>query len=148
MGDNSDIGWQTYTFSEDSNLFFLRRKRQGNLYKIEMVLNGTEEDCKKYKVEISINNGQTGEPAFKSIYTPRPISMEKWGKFYLGVPEEVMANVWQHDVEGMKFKIYIHVGITKNLGQGRGLSRDHLYQHSQLCFFRGFYPITRGQFVG
>ena len=57
-------------------------------------MEGSEEDCKKTKVQIDIRDS-TNQPVFTFTTHPRPLSMDPWGDFGLLVPEASLAKIGQ-----------------------------------------------------
>jgi len=92
--DVGDLDWRAQSFEEGNKLYFLRVRRAKTLYKMEVLMKGTEEECSGYKAEVSVLDNDDHE-VFRSYYHPRPIGMEEWGNFYLIVGEDSLSKVWR-----------------------------------------------------
>ena len=56
---------------EQGFVFFVRLSRKGGDFKIDVVMKGSKEDCKKFTVEVAILDSVSGKSMFKAIFQPR-----------------------------------------------------------------------------
>ena len=89
--------WKSVMYRADSvGVFFLRPSRENKVISLEVVMLGTQEECKKYIIVVSIKNLDTKEEAFQSHFTPRPISgTNVTSRFCLTFKQDSLSNVWK-----------------------------------------------------
>ena len=95
-------------------VFYFKSERvAGGMHRFELVTEGTEEECKKTKVQIDVRDS-TNQPLLTLTTHPRPLSMDSWGDFGLWIPETSLAKIGQQDVAqpiGQPNVTYYKVGI-------------------------------------
>ena len=94
---NTTIGllWQTTVLELKNFNFFFKLRRFSNNYQLEVVMNGTENDCRLFNTEISILDYDSGEAVIKMCFQPRPMDTDNWGKFCMLVSQEAMEKIWK-----------------------------------------------------
>ena len=88
--------------------YFKSESIAGGIHRFEIVTEGSEEECKKIKVQIDIRDS-TNQPLFTFTTHPRPLSMDPWGDFGLLVPGASLAKIGQQSPTPNGF--YYKVGI-------------------------------------
>ena len=64
--------WKTAIFQlEQGVAFFVRMSKEKDIYKIDVVMNGSKEDCKEFTVEASILDAAAWKSTFKATFQPR-----------------------------------------------------------------------------
>jgi hypothetical protein len=97
----------------DSRLFFVQvSKLLGDLYRMEVVMVGSQEDCNKYNAEISVLDTNL-HPTFKFSHHPRPISLQKWGDLALTIGEQALLKICEHCEDDGRFKFIVKVVINR-----------------------------------
>ncbi len=78
-------------------------RRLNKEYSVEVVMLGSQEECKRFNVEISILDSSA-----KQVF---PINQDEWGDFSLTVKEPALAKIWKHDSENKEyvFKVKVHI---------------------------------------
>ena len=70
--DGSCVKWKTDILElEQGFVFFVRLSRKGGDFKIDVVMKGSKEDCKEFKVKASILDAVSGKSMFKATFQPR-----------------------------------------------------------------------------
>ena len=85
-------------------------RRFSNNYQLEVVMNGTENDCHLFT---TILDSDSEETVIKMCFQPRPIDTKNWGKFCMLVSQEAMARIWKPQ-ENLRnyFKVSVKIKFT------------------------------------
>ena len=87
LGSEEVGSWQTKVLkSEEGWFFFVNSTRKAGVYKVDVVMNGSQDDCEDFMVEASILNAEKGKPVFKSSFQPRPLSDQNEAIYCLSAP--------------------------------------------------------------
>ena len=111
LGKTFELTWPTSQREYDSRLFFLKMRKLSNIYSVEMVMHGSQEDCVKYNAEISILDSSS-KVVFRSSYHPNPINTEQWGDVGLCVPEKALAKIWRYNAQTKQYEFNLSVDIS------------------------------------
>ena len=105
--------WQTTVLQLKNFNFFFKMRRLSNNYQFEVVMNGTENDCRLFNTEMCILDYDSGEAVIKMSFQPRPIDEDNWGTFCMLVSQQAMARIWkpQEDLRNY-FKVAAKVKFT------------------------------------
>ena len=95
-GDNLVL-WPTKIMSAHGRKFFLRTKRENHYHSSEIVMLGSADKCKGFLASATVLDKDLKVFA-KNIFRPRPISLEKWGKMGLVLPEDILSSIWTPDL--------------------------------------------------
>ena len=98
--------FKTAIVKAHGKVFFCKMKKDEDLFFWEMVMLGSEEECKGYRATLTIleNNDQVFAMAG---FRPRPISQMGWAKMGLYVPKTNLA--WSETENFYTFKMKISV---------------------------------------
>ena len=78
-------------------MFFVKTGMKEGIFKVDVVLKGSQEDCDGFMVEASIVNVETGNPVIKSSFQPRPlINHQDEDIICLLVTEKSLSKVWKN----------------------------------------------------
>ena len=114
VGKQIRLSWRTKILrSEEERFFFVKSTRTEGVYKVDVVMMGSQEDCKNYMVEASILNVDTKMPVFVSSFHPRPLTDQDESIFCLSVPERGLSKAWEYDKVGREYVILCSVRIVK-----------------------------------
>ena len=111
LGKSFELTWPTSRREYDSRLFFLKMRKLSNIYSVEMVMHGSQEDCVKYNAEISILDSSS-KVVFRSSYHPNPINTEQWGDVGLCVLEKALAKIWRYNLQTKQYEFNLSVDIS------------------------------------
>ena len=91
--------WQTRVFElkEGGRQFFVKSWKKEGIYKVDALMNGSQEDCEGFIVEASMVIPGTTKPVFKSSFQPRPLTDQNESIFCLSVPKECLDKVWKYE---------------------------------------------------
>ena len=92
------IGWTTDVIKSGGKTFFSRCKRQNFSHFFEVLMLGSEAECKEFLACVTILDGE-GQVFTRKEWRPRPISLEEWGLMGLVVPEKALSSIWRADEE-------------------------------------------------
>ena len=114
VGKQEKLSWRTKILrSEEERFFFVKSTRTEGVYKVDVVMMGSQEDCEDYMVEASILNVDTEMPVFLSSFHPRPPTDQNESIFCLSVPERGLSKAWKYDKVGRKYLILFSIRIVK-----------------------------------
>jgi len=107
------VTWKTTKIRllESGEMFFFRINKINNIFSMEVVMLGSEEECRQHKAEVSAVNPDTKEVVIKSIFNPRPISATNSEDLCLSVKQTSLSKFWRHDQEAKKYLVSICVQI-------------------------------------
>ena len=86
--------WQTKVLqSEDGWFFFVKSTRKAGVYKVDVVMNGSQDDCEDFmvKARVEARGGGKGKPVFKSSFQPRPLTDQNEAIYCLSAPEKGLS---------------------------------------------------------
>jgi len=112
LQDPSPITWGTMAGkSEAGKDFFFRMRRVNQIFSMEVVMLGNEEECEKAEVEIRIMNPETNKVFFKSMFNPRPITTTNSEEICLTVTQATLSKFWQHrqTTKDYRFKVSVRL---------------------------------------
>jgi len=92
--------------------FFVRPARRAGIFTVDVVMKGSEEECKDFMVEASILNVESRESVFKAIFQPRPLTGQNEAIFCLSVPERGISKAWKYEESE---KVYRVDFLVKNM---------------------------------
>lgn len=92
-GGDTVVTWRTRILSALGATFFLRTKRENHYHSVEVVMLGSEEECKGFLASVTVLD-KDGKVFTKNTSRPRPISLEKWGTMGLVLPEDTLSSIW------------------------------------------------------
>ena len=81
------FGWDTIVIVNMLGTFFVRAEKDNSLFTVEVVMQGTEEDCAKVNAEISVKDTSSGKSAFNCSNHPRPLGKDNMKEFCLSVTQ-------------------------------------------------------------
>ena len=87
------VRWPTQIMSALGATFFMRTKRENHHHSTEVVMLGSEEECKGFLASITVLDKDLKVFA-KNTFRPRPISLENWGTMGLVLSEDTLSSVW------------------------------------------------------
>ena len=96
-----------------SFFFFVRSARREGIFTVDVVMKGSEEECKDFMVEASILNVESGKSMFKATFEPRPLTDQNEAIFCLSVPESGVSKAWKYDESAKVYQIDFFVTIVK-----------------------------------
>jgi len=114
-------------YNNFGEVFCLRMNKTNNLYSMEVVMLGKEEECEQFTMEVAVMNPDTNTAAILARFKPRPIlATNDTGHFCLTFKQESLARVWKYDKErrSYKFKIVIKVVSTCEESPKKHLEAD------------------------
>ena len=92
MGRQNRYRYKTAVFeSGEGRLFFVNSTMKEGIYKVDVVMKGSLEDCEDFMVEASILNLEKGKPVFKSSFQPRPLTDQNEAIYCLSAPEKGLS---------------------------------------------------------
>ena len=84
------------------------------IFTVDVVMKGSEQECKDFMVEASILNVESGESMFKAIFQPRPLTDQNEAIFCLSVPERGISKGWKYEEsKKLKLKVYRFAFLVK-----------------------------------
>ena len=108
MGTIEFVTWPTKTILLHGKVFFVKTKRENQIYTFETMMLGNDEECKEYLSSITILD-KDGEIFTRNTSHPRPINMEEWGGMGLMLPENALSRVWTLKEEKPTYGIKISI---------------------------------------
>ena len=114
VGTQQRLKWPINILELEKGLFsFVRFTRKEGVYKVDVLMMGSQEACEDYMVEASILNAKTRKPVFKSSFQPRPLTDQNEPMFCLSAPERGFSKAWKYDKDAGKYYIVCSVKIVK-----------------------------------
>ena len=113
VGTQKRIIWPIKIIEMEEMFFFVRSAREVGVYKVDVLMTGSQEDCEDYMVEASILNAETRKPVFKSSFQPRPLTDQNEAIFCLSAPERGLSKAWKYDENWEGYAITCSVKIVK-----------------------------------
>jgi len=115
VGRWNELRYKTAVFEfEEGRLFFVKSTRKEGIYKVDVVMKGSQEDCEDFVAEASILNSETGKPVFKSSFQPRSLTDQNEAVFCLSVPVGALSKAWKYDENAREYLIDSSVKIVKS----------------------------------
>ena len=109
LGKTEIVVCSTFSMNYNLMLFFLKIRKFFNTYALEVVMLGSQEECEKYSVEISILDSKAN-PVISSRFPPRPLGLEQMGCDCLTVTEKALARVWTCSQDNRKrFQVAVNI---------------------------------------
>jgi len=114
MRNQETLRWSTKVLeSEEGCFFFVKPTLKGGRYEVDVLMKGSQEDCKDFMVEVSILNAETGKPEFKSSFKPRPLTDQNEAIYCLSVPEKGLSRAWKYGQKEGKYILLCSVKIVR-----------------------------------
>jgi len=114
VGSQKRVSWLTQILEfEEGWFFFVKSTRKEGRYEVDVLMKGSQEDCKKFMAEVSILNAETEKPEYKSSFKPRPLTDQNEAIYCLSVPEKGLSGAWKYDQDVGKYIILYSVKIVK-----------------------------------
>ena len=111
--DTGEPWWETLVISSCSKYFFVRSKRENNSHFFEVVMLGSEAECKGFLARMTILD-EEGKVFTRKDCRPRPISLVEWGRMGLVVPEKDLSSIWRTDEEDEGDFVYdVKISVKK-----------------------------------
>ena len=109
----ASLGWDTIVIGNPLGFFFVRTEKVNSLFTVEVVMEGTEEECEKVNVEIAIKDPNSkGKPSFSCRHHPRPMGKENNKEFCLSVTQAALAKTWCHNKDRNRIVFFVDIKIT------------------------------------
>ena len=106
----TNMVWSTLCFESNFNkIFFVRMDKTDGIFSIEVAMKGSNVDCEKYLVEVTVMN--VDMPIFKSQYHPRPIGKDNEKQFSLSFSQAAISKVWKFNKMTRRFFFDVSVKI-------------------------------------
>ena len=107
------VSWKSQMFKANGGqVFFLRRSKTNNLYSMEVVMLGSEEECEQFTMEVAVMNPITKKVAIQACFQPRPIlATNETEHTCLTFKQGSLAKVWWHNQEDKVFQFNVSVKI-------------------------------------
>jgi len=106
------FGWDTIVIVNMLGTFFVRTEKDHSLFTVEVVMQGTEEDCAKVKAEIAVKDASSGKSAFNCSNHPRPLGKDNMKEFCLSVTQSALAKTWAHNKDTKRIVFFVDIKIT------------------------------------
>ena len=105
--NRGSLRYQTTTIKAHGKTFFCKMKRdEDRIYFWELVMLGSEEECKGFRASLAIL--EENDKVFAgSVFHPRPISQKGWEKMGLYVPEKNLASRTTENIYWFRIKISV-----------------------------------------
>jgi len=107
--------WPTKVLKSEERFFFVKSVGEGGIYKVEVLMKGSQEDCEEFMVEASILNAETRKPVLKSLFHPRPLTDQNEAINCLSVPERGLSKAGKYHENGDKYTVVCSVNIVKQV---------------------------------
>ena len=108
-----DNFWKIRMLEADSgNIFFLKVQKVNNMFSLEVVMLGTQEECEAYTMEVSVIHPDTKMVAIKASFKPRPIvATNDTDDFCLTFKQKSLAKMMKHskEKERLDFIVSVHI---------------------------------------
>ena len=91
--------------------FFVQEKREGNFFFSEIIMLGSEEDCRRFLITMKIRDKDGKE--FSTKCHPRLISMERWGNVGLWVHNDALSSLSKMDDKEDEVEFDIEISFEK-----------------------------------
>ena len=112
--EDIDGQWKTEQIMAFGKSFFARYKIENRSHFSEVIMLGSEAECRGFLVSMTILDEE--ERVFTTkICRPRPISLERWGHMELVVPEKALASICWADGKDFIYRSMISVKKLKYL---------------------------------
>ena len=107
------VSWKSQMFkAAGGQVFFLRRSKTNNLYSMEVVMLGKEEECEQFTMEVAVMNPVTKKVAIQASFQPRPIlATNETEATCLTFKQGSLAKVWRHNKKDQVFQFLVSVSI-------------------------------------
>ena len=107
----SDLTWTSEIFSGSrGRVFFFMMSRIHNLYTLEVVMLGNEEDCKKYIMEVSVKSPDSYTDDIQARFRPRPIGpTNDTDGFCLTFKQKTLAKFWRYNMAKKGYEFMVSV---------------------------------------
>ena len=106
--EDIDGQWKTEQIMAFGKSFFARYKIENRSHFSEVIMLGSEAECRGYLASITILDDD-GKVFTRKDCRPRPISLEEWGDMGLVVTEKALSSIWVEDGEDFVFNINVSV---------------------------------------
>ena len=100
-------------FRKKERFFFVRPAVTAGIFTVDVVMKGSEEECKDFMVEASILNVESRESVFKATFQPRPLTDQNEAIFCLSVPERGVSKAWKYEESKKVYRVAFLVKIVK-----------------------------------
>jgi len=115
MHTEQTLKWSSQVMkTKDGEVFFLRMNRIDDVFSLEVVMLGNEEECKRFSVEASIIDAITEEVACKSVFHPRPISSSNNTEICLNIKQAGFAKICKLDKVRKCYQFNIFIKIDED----------------------------------
>ena len=107
------FGWDTIVIVNMLGTFFVRAEKDNSLFTVEVVMQGTEEECAKVNAEIAVKDASSGKSAFNCSNHPRPLDKDNMKEFCLSVTQAALAKTWVHNKDTKRIVFFVDIKITE-----------------------------------
>ena len=112
--DGDHLVWATNTTEFDGKLFFCRKFMENGIFTVDVVMNGSLEECKEFLIEVALLDANSEEvTAVKTSFPPRPLKEDNEPEFCLTVPFKLMSKVCKFNAEDDVFDMEILLKVVK-----------------------------------
>ena len=107
--------WVTNLILYKGKLFFCRVFSENGIFTVDVVMKGSLEECKEFRIEAAIldPNADEVEPAVKTSFQPRPLKEDNKPGFCLMVPFNLMSEVGKYNAVDDKVNIVVEIKVVK-----------------------------------
>ena len=99
-------------YNNFGEVFCLRMNKTNNLYSMEVVMLGKEEECEQFTMEVAVMNPVTKKVAIQASFQPRPIlATNETEATCLTFKQGSLAKVWRHNKKDQVFQFLVSVSI-------------------------------------
>ena len=107
---NVDIdGWKSLVLFFQGQVFFVRRIWRNGCFLCEVVMKGTEEECRGYVAKVSVLDAESEQAMLTTSSSPRSLDAEYEIGFCLCAPKQALSEVWKYEAARNVYFIYVRV---------------------------------------
>ena len=97
FGKESSCLTRVFELKEGGRQFFVKSWKKEGIFKVDVLMNGSQGDWEGFMVEASVVIPGTTKPVFKSSFQPRLLTDQNENIFCLSVPERCLDKVWRYE---------------------------------------------------
>ena len=112
--ESDGLVWKTEQFKGTNGVFFFNMGKPNYHYSLEVVMLGSEEDCWKNTMEVSVMGPDSDTADIQSRFRPRPIGLTNdTDGFCLIFKQESLAKIWKYNGVDKRFEFKVSVKAMK-----------------------------------
>jgi len=106
--------WKTLVMFFKARFFFVRRIWRNGCFLCEVVMKGTEEECRGYVAKVSVLDAESEQAMLTTSSSPRSLDTEYEIGFCLCAPKQALSKVWKYEAAKNLCLINVRVELNKS----------------------------------